>query len=458
MSSNDISFARGNIGKLLFKLSVPIIISMLVSELYNMVDTMFIGNYVNPNGIGALVIVFPIQRIIIALSMMIGIGTSTAFSRARGANDLEKARDTITNGFTLVLIVMVPLMLLIYFNAEPLLYRLGASGEILEYAIEYLTVIIFGSIFLSWTVFTSNLMISMGKSQISIISTSIGAIMNVIIDYILVKHFNWGVRGAAIATTVSQIVGFMYAYYHLSKLKNELGVKKGFGISKAIIATILAVGVSAFIVEAEDGILMAVLNNLLRTYVNNESIIVLGVISKVYMFLFVTLFGISSGMQPIVAYNYGAKNYRRLAEVLKKTTIYATMTTLILWALNMIFAPYIMPIFMSDGHTEIITASTKAFRIIISLFPLVSVYYISIFYFQALGKAKQSVVISILRQVVLMIPISVVLVKYFDMGAMGVWLSYPIADVIVAVISFFLLAGQSKKLKLRIKETEDQFI
>lgn len=454
MAANDNAFANENIGKLLFKLSVPIIISMLVSELYNMVDTMFVGNYVDPNGIGALVIVFPIQRIIIALSMMIGIGTSTAFSRARGANDMEKARKTITSGFTLVLLVMVPLMLLVYFNAEPLLYRLGASGPILDYAIEYLTIIIFGSIFLSWTVFTSNLMISMGKSQISIISTSIGAVMNVIIDYVLVKHFGWGVAGAAIATTVSQFFGFLFAYYHLRKLKTELGVKKGFGFSKAIAGTILAVGVSAFIVEAEDGILMAVLNNLLRTYVDNQSIIVLGVISKVYMFLFVTLFGISSGMQPIVAYNYGAGNYKRLAEVLKKTTIYATMTTFILWLLGMIFAPKIMPIFMSDGHTEIIEASSTAFRIIISLFPLVSVYYISIFYFQALGKAKQSVVISILRQVVLMIPISIILVKHFDMKAMGVWLSYPIADLIVAIVSIFLLKGQSEKLKLKIKESQ----
>lgn len=456
MGANDQAFAKESIGKLLFKLSVPIIVSMLVSELYNMVDTIFVGNYVDPNGIGALVVVFPIQRIIIAISMMIGIGTSTAFSRARGANDMDKARSVITNGFTLVMVVMVPLMLLVYFNAEPILYHLGASGPILDYGYEYLTVIIFGSIFLSWTIFTSNLMISMGKSSISIMSTSIGAVMNVIIDYVLVKKLSMGVQGAAIATTVSQFAGFLYAYYHLRQLKTELGVKKGFGLSKTVVYTILAVGVSAFIVEAEDGILMAVLNNLLRTHVGNQAIVVLGVISKVYMFLFVTLFGISSGMQPIAAYNVGAKNYERLGEVLKKTTIYATLTTTLLWLISLIFAPKIMPLFMSNDYVELIAESTKAFRIIIALFPLVSVYYISIFYFQALGKAKQSVVISILRQVILMVPIAVILVKHFDMGAMGVWLSYPIADAIVAIISFFLLRNESRKIKTKIAEENAQ--
>lgn len=445
MGADEKMFANEKIGKLLFKLSVPIIVSMLVSELYNMVDTIFVGNYVDPNGIGALAVVFPIQRIIIALSMMIGIGTSTAFTRARGANDIEKAKKTITNGFTLVMVVMIPLMILVYAFAEPILNGLGASGEILSYGVEYLSVIIFGSIFLSWTIFTSNIMISMGKSNISIISTSIGALMNVIIDYVLVKHFSMGVSGAAIATTVSQFAGFLFAYYHLSKLKKELGIKRGFGINKFVVLSILTVGVSAFIVEAEDGILMAVLNNLLRYYAGNESIIVLAVTTKVYMFLFVTLFGISSGMQPIAAYNVGAKNYKRLGEVLKKTTIYASLTTAVLWALGMIFTPQIMRIFVDDAH--IISQSVDAFRIMILLFPLVSVYYISIFYFQSLGKAKSSIVMSVLRQIVIMIPLSIVLVKYFDMGAMGVWLSYPIADGIVAVVATVILIRESKKIK-----------
>ena len=438
------SFENEKVGILLLKMSLPVMLSMLVSELYNMIDTIFVGNYVDPSGVGALSVVFPIQRIIIALSMMIGIGTSTAFTRARGAQDYDSARNIITNGFTLVLAVMLPLTVFIYFNAESVLSFLGGNGAILSYGVEYLSFIIFGSIFLSWTIFTSNIMISLGKTKISIMSTAIGAIMNFFIDLVLVKYLHMGVKGAAVATLVSQIAGFLFAYYHLSKLKREMNVERGFKFSYKYVLAILAVGVSAFIVEAEDGILMAVLNNLLDTVAKDEGIIILAVITKVYMFLFVTLFGISSGMQPIAAYNLGAKNYVRLKEVLRKTIIWATLVTGIMWAFSMVFSRQIIRIFIADEM--IIQKAIPAFRMMVAVFPLISVYYIAIFYFQALGMAKKSIVLSVLRQIVIMIPLSIFLVITLNMGADGVWLSYPIADGIVFVIGTFMLYKEFKRL------------
>lgn len=438
------SFENEKVGILLLKMSLPVMLSMLVSELYNMIDTIFVGNYVDPSGVGALSVVFPIQRIIIALSMMIGIGTSTAFTRARGAQDYDSARNIITNGFTLVLAVMLPLTVFIYFNAESVLSFLGGNGAILSYGVEYLSFIIFGSIFLSWTIFTSNIMISLGKTKISIMSTAIGAIMNFFIDLVLVKYLHMGVKGAAVATFVSQIAGFLFAYYHLSKLKREMNVERGFKFSYKYVFAILAVGVSAFIVEAEDGILMAVLNNLLDTVAKDEGIIILAVITKVYMFLFVTLFGISSGMQPIAAYNLGAKNYVRLKEVLRKTIIWATLVTGIMWAFSMIFSRQIIRVFIADEL--IIQKAIPAFRMMVAVFPLISVYYIAIFYFQALGIAKKSIVLSVLRQIVIMIPLSIFLVITLNMGADGVWLSYPIADGMVFVIGTFMLYKEFKRL------------
>lgn len=438
------SFENEKVGILLLKMSLPVMLSMLVSELYNMIDTIFVGNYVDPSGVGALSVVFPIQRIIIALSMMIGIGTSTAFTRARGAQDYDSARNIITNGFTLVLAVMLPLTVFIYFNAESVLSFLGGNGAILSYGVEYLSFIIFGSIFLSWTIFTSNIMISLGKTKISIMSTAIGAIMNFFIDLVLVKYLHMGVKGAAVATLVSQIAGFLFAYYHLSKLKREMNVERGFKFSYKYVFAILAVGVSAFIVEAEDGILMAVLNNLLDTVAKDEGIIILAVITKVYMFLFVTLFGISSGMQPIAAYNLGAKNYVRLKEVLRKTIIWATLVTGIMWAFSMIFSRQIIRVFIADEL--IIQKAIPAFRMMVAVFPLISVYYIAIFYFQALGIAKKSIFLSVLRQIVIMIPLSIFLVITLNMGADGVWLSYPIADGMVFVIGTFMLYKEFKRL------------
>lgn len=442
-------YEKEQVEKLLLKLSIPIIISLLVSELYNMVDTLFVSNFVNASGIGALSVVFPVQRIVIALSIMIGIGTSTSFMRSMGAEDNEKAQKVISSGFTLALMIMVPLSTFVYFNSENILILLGASGEVLTYGIEYLEHIIFGSIFLSLTIFTSNIMISLNKSKIAITATSIGAIVNIIIDLILVKYLNMGVKGAAIATLISQCLGFLFAYYHLYKFKKSFHIKKGFTINFKLYTAILAVGVSAFIVEAEDGILMAILNNLLKNVAGNDGIIVLAAATKIYMFLFVLMFGMANAMQPIAAFNIGAKNFDRLKEVLQKTILYATSITFIVWSFSLIFAKTLLAIFIKDVH--LLNQAVPAFRIMISAFPLISIYYISIFYFQSLGRAKHSIFISILRQVVIMIPLSVFLVNTMKMGAMGVWLSYPIADVSVALISGLMLYVETSKLDQKVE-------
>lgn len=448
MSSNNKIFEEEKISKLLLKFSIPIVLSLLVSELYNMVDTFFVGQVIGGNGIGALGVVFPIQRIIVALSVLISVGTSTAFSRSNGKKDTEASKKILENGFTLSYCVMIPVTIFLYFCKEQVLTIFGASKNILPLAQDYLGLIIFGSVFLALTIFISGIMVALGNSKISIISTSAGAIINIILDYILVMHMNMGVKGAAIATSVSQFIGFIYAYYNYRKMTKEFNVSLRFELDKKIIAPIVLVGLSAFIVEAEDGILMAVLNNLLKG--SDMGIIVLGVISKVYMFLFVTLCGIASAMQPIAAYNIGAKNYKRLKSIMKKTNLYAFVTSTIIWAISMIFAPQFIKIFVKD--MDIVMESVKAFRIMISVFPVISVYYVSIYYFQARGNAKTSILLSISRQLIIMIPVSIILVKGFDLGQMGVWLSYPISDILASLTSYMLVKNEGIELNIAIRK------
>ncbi len=450
MGQSNKLFGEEKIGKLLLKFSIPMIISFLVSELYNMVDTIFIGRNVGGHGIGALVVVFPIQRIIIALSIMIAIGTSTALSRSNGEENKEKSIEVIRNGFSLSLILMLIITMLVYLFSETILKKLGASGQILIYAKEYLNIIIFGSLFLSLTIFISKILITFGNSRVSIISTSIGATVNVILDFILVYNLEIGVKGAAIATTTSQIIGFLYAYYHYSKIKREYKIPNGIRLNRNIFIPIIFVGLSAFIIEAEDGILMAVLNNLLASAVGDSGIIVFGVISKVYMFLFITMFGIASAMQPIAAYNMGANDFKRLKSVMEKTRKYAFITSVIMWGIGLVFATQLMSIFVKDK--DIITQSALAFRIMISAFPLISIYYLSIFYFQAQGKARKSIMVSIFRQLIVMLPLAVILVKVFNLGAMGVWLSYPISDVLASLVAYILVKRETKQLKLKVKK------
>lgn len=452
--SNNKEFAKEKVGKLLLRLSIPIIISYLISELYNVVDTIFVGREVGAIGIGALVLVFPIQRMIIAISNMVAIGSSTALSRSMGNNDEEKSKRILKNGYSLVYAIMIPVTIGVLLFSNEILTLLGASKTILPVAREYLLPVIIGSTFLSMTIYISNILIAMGNSKVSIISTSIGAILNVIIDLILVSHLGWGVKGAAIATTVSQMVGFLYAYKHYREINKKFNMDSGFQLDKEVYMPILLVGLSAFVVEAEDGILMGVLNNLLNASVGDMGIVVLGVVSKVYMFLFIFLLGIAAAMQPIAAYNVGAKNYNRLKALMNKTTLYGFLASLVLWAAMLIFAPQLMSIFVKER--EVIREAARAFRIVISVFPVLSIYYVSIYYFQAMGKAKTSILISVLRQLIIMIPVSILLVKGFNLGATGVWLAYPVSDILASIASYMLIRNEGIELNIAVKKQKER--
>ncbi len=447
---NNKLFGEESISKILLKFSIPIILSYLITELYNMVDTIFVGREVGPKGIAALVLVFPIQRIIVALGVMVAVGTSTSFSRCNGKHDFEKARKVLKNGFSLSYSVMILLTITVLLFGDKILIMLGSSENVLPLAKEYLYLVIFGSVFLSMTLFISHVMISLGNPKMSIISTSIGAITNIVLDFILVTKQGMGVEGAAIATTISQIAGFAYAYYQYRKVTKEYNMNFKFEIDKKVALSIITVGISAFVIEAEDGILMAVLNNLLASTVGDSGIVVLGVISKVYMFLFICILGISVAMQPVVAYNAGAKNYRRLKGIMYETIKFAFITSLIIWALMLAFAQQLIGIFVTDP--VIIAEAVVAFRIMIAVFPVISIYYVSITYFQALGKAKTSILVSISRQLIIMIPVSIIMVKVFNLGALGVWISYPISDVLASMGSFIMIRNEGIELNIAVKK------
>ena len=447
---NNKLFGEESISKILLKFSIPIILSYLITELYNMVDTIFVGREVGPKGIAALVLVFPIQRIIVALGVMVAVGTSTSFSRCNGKHDFEKARKVLKNGFSLSYSVMILLTITVLLFGDKILIMLGSSENVLPLAKEYLYLVIFGSVFLSMTLFISHVMISLGNPKMSIISNSIGAITNIVLDFILVTKQGMGVEGAAIATTISQIAGFAYAYYQYRKVTKEYNMNFKFEIDKKVALSIITVGISAFVIEAEDGILMAVLNNLLASTVGDSGIVVLGVISKVYMFLFICILGISVAMQPVVAYNAGAKNYRRLKGIMYETIKFAFITSLIIWALMLAFAQQLIGIFVTDP--VIIAEAVVAFRIMIAVFPVISIYYVSITYFQALGKAKTSILVSISRQLIIMIPVSIIMVKVFNLGALGVWISYPISDVLASMGSFIMIRNEGIELNIALEK------
>lgn len=441
-------FAEGKVGRILFKFAIPAIIALFVSELYNMVDTFFVGRYVGPNAIGALTIAFPIQRLLISLGLLIAIGASTAVARSLGENDYDKLKQTINNAFILTIISLIVIPAIVFIFKEPIITKLGASKAIYPYAESYISIILLGGLFQCLTVVSCYIMTALGNTKITLIATSIGAICNVIIDYILVANLSMGVTGAAIATTVSQTISFIFMVYKFSRVKSALKLKYKLELNVDIVKAIIAIGFSTFIVEISDAVVAVLLNNLLAVHGGDPAIIIVGVVTRISMFLFITVIGISSAMQPIAAYNYGARNYKRLKEIVRKAIYGVSVTSTILWAGMMIFARPIIGSFLQDQ--SLLSEAVSAFRMCIAIFPVVGLYYVAIYFYQSIEEAKSSFILSIYRQIILFIPIVIVLVNI--MGIKGAWISFPISDLISAVTGFYYIKKASALLESEREE------
>lgn len=424
------------------KFAIPGVFTILVAELYNMVDTFFVGKYVGANAVGALGIAFPIQRLIIATSLMIGVGASTSVARSLGEKDYKKVSSNITNAITLGLITSVVLPVLIFCFKNSLFSTLGASKVIYPLVNEYVSIILIGSLFLSFTNIFGYCIIALGNPKVTVMALSIGTAMNIIVDYVLVGMLNMGVRGAAIATVSSQGLGFAFALFKMCSYGKDVEMKFKLSFDMRIWRGILSIGFATFIVEISDAIVIALLNNLLLPFGGDMAIIIVGAITRVSMFMYITLIGISSGMQPLAAYSYGAKDYDKLKKVISVTIKMASVTSIVLWGAMMVFANQIFGSFIKEA--EVLGEAIKAFRLTIIVFPVISIYYVSIYYNQAINKAKTSFFLSIYRQLLLFIPIVIMLV--IKMGVLGAWITYPITDVISAVTGIIFIKKGLKEI------------
>ncbi|SDL21067.1 putative efflux protein, MATE family [Clostridium cochlearium] len=440
MGVKDNIFESNNIVKTLLKLAVPLVLSLLVAELYNLVDTIFVGRYVGPNAIGALTIAFPIQRFLISVGILIAVGTSTFISRSLGEKNYDNVKKGILNSISLTIVAIIVMSILIYIFRKPIIYKLGASDVLYPLAEEYISLILLGALFQSLTVVFSYILTSLGNTKIGLYANIIGATINIVIDFLLVAHFNIGIAGAAIATSVSQLLGFIYAYYAFKKVKNNLNLKFSFTLDLKLIWIIVSVGFSSFIVEFSDAINAGLLNNLLHASGGDEAVIIVGVVTKLSMFMYITIIGISIAMQPIISYNYGAENYKKMKKALKIAIIAVMGTSVVFWLGFLVFATPAIGFFLKEQ--TLLPRAVKAFRLCISLLPSVGIYYITIYYYQALGESRRSFLLSIYRQIVIFIPVAIVLIG--KLGVLGAWIAYPLSDIISAITSiYFIRKAQS---------------
>lgn len=433
-------FTTGKTRSILLKFAVPAIMSLLVVELYNMVDTVFVGRYVGTDAIGALTLAFPIQRLLSALALLVGVGATTIVARNLGEKNYNELKKTIINSVFLTTIILVSVIAGLYIFKERIIYFLGASEVTYPLANEYISIILLGGLFQGIGITMCSIMTSLGNTKITLSSNSLGAVTNIIVDFVLVTIMGFGVTGAAVATVFSQIIAFLFALRSFMKVKSYYslnfslnGLNKG--ISFSLTKLILSIGFSTFVIEISDAVVAVILNNLLLSKGGDPAVVMIGVITRVSMFMFIAIIGISSAMQPIVAYNYGAENYEEMRNTLKVSMKTVSFISLIFWAVLIIFSKGIIGFFLKDK--ALLEETVRAFRIAISIIPSVSIYYIAIYFYQAIGDAKNSFFLSIYRQIVIFIPVVLIMVNY--MGVTGAWVSFPIADAISSLTSIYFL-------------------
>ncbi|BEP30053.1 MATE family efflux transporter [Helicovermis profundi] len=445
MENRNKMLSEEKINKLLLRLSLPATIGMTVNALYNVIDTIFIGWGVGPLAIGGLTIAFPIQMLIMAIAQMIGIGAASAISRSLGAGNKEKADYYAGNSYVLVVIIALVFSILGSIFIVPLLKLFGATPTLMPYAKDYLTIILLGSTFFSFAVSSNNLVRSEGNAKVAMVSMIIGTGLNIILDPILIFGFHMGIKGAALATIISQFMSFLYIVKYMYSGKSMLNIMPHhLKLKGEYVIEIITVGLPSFVRQVGGSFLAIILNHSLAFYGGDIAIATYGIINRLIMFLFMPMFGVVQGLQPIAGFNYGAKKYDRVNEVIK-----LSIKTLIVFAstgalLAFSFPKYAFMIFTDNA--EVISIGSYAIRFIVFMLPIVGIQIISASIFQAFGKSKPSLFLSMLRQLIIFIPLVLILPKIGNLGLTGIWLSYPLSDFISTLISGLMLKKEMKNL------------
>jgi len=437
------------ISKLLVNLSLPATIGMMVTALYNLVDTIFVGRGVGAIAIGGLTIAFPIQMVIMAFAQMIGIGAASAISRSLGAKDIEKADYVAGNSFLCVIVLSSTIAAIGLIFTEPMLRLFGSTETILPYATDYITIILWGSIFFSFAMSSNNLIRAEGNAKVAMAAMLIGAILNMILDPIFIFIFKLGIKGAALATIISQFISFLYILKYLYSGKSSLKIKLHHLKPRMhIITEIFTVGFAAFARMVTGSIVAIIVNNSLRIFGGDIALIIIGILHRVIMFLFMPLFGVVQGMQPIVGFNYGAKKFDRVKEAIKLSLIITTTIVTFGWLIAELFPFAIIGVFTRDA--EVIEKGSTIMRIILSMIPVIGIQIVGAALFQSLGKAVPSLILSLLRQVLLFIPLVIILPRVLGLGLLGIWIAYPAADILSVILTTLFLRSELKKMNLRL--------
>ena len=432
------------IGTLLLKMSLPAFFGLFVITLYNVVDTIFIGRYVGALGIAGLSICFPVQMLSMGIGQMTGMGGASLISRLIGAGNIPRAERALGNALISTLVLCLLFMAAGLANIDSVLRLIGASDTVLPYARDYLTIILIGMFFQTCAMTMTFLIRAGGNATVPMIGMILGAVLNIILDAIFIIPLGMGVKGAALATIIAQVVSVSYfiSYYLTGKSYLKLQTNN-FIIEWRILKEILAVGIAAFTMTMSTSISMIFVNRMLNTYGGDPAVSAFGILNRLVMFALMPGMVIGQGLQPILGFNYGAKRYDRALRSMGIAVAAATFCSLVAFLLLYFFPGMFIRIFTTDS--ELITLGVYAAKRIFFLLYLVGSIMVCSITFQALGKAVKAFIASASRSAFFLLPCILILPRYLQLD--GVWLSFPVTDVLTLILVLILIIPQIQELR-----------
>lgn len=425
-----------SIGKLLMQYAVPAIIAMTASSLYNMVDSIFIGHGVGTMALSALALTFPLMNLGAAFGALVGVGAATLISVKLGQKDYDTAQRVLGNVFVLNILLGLAFTVIVFPFLNPILYFFGGSDETVEYARQFMEIILLGNVVTHLYLGLNAVLRASGHPKQAMYATIATVAINTILAPIFIFMFDWGIRGAAIATVSAQVIALLWQLKQFNNANELLHFRRGiFRLKRKIVFDSLAIGMSPFLMNLAACLIVILINQGLKKYGGDLAIGAFGIVNRLVFIVVMIVMGLNQGMQPIAGYNFGAKLYDRVNKVLKLTIIYATCVTTFGFLVGMLAPNLVVGIFTSDA--ELTELSATGLRITVMFFPIIGFQMVTSNFFQSIGMAGKAIFLSLTRQMLILLPCLLILPHFF--GVAGVWYSMPVSDLLASLIALVML-------------------
>lgn len=455
MDNKKATLALGSkpVGQLLRQYALPAIVAMVASSLYNIIDRAFIGQVVGPMAISGLAITFPFMNLSGAFGAAVGVGASTAISVKLGQKDYQTAEQLLGNTVTLNLLIGFVFSVVCLVFLDPILYFFGASNETLPYARSFMQIILLGNMVTHMYFGMNAVLRAASKPRQAMNATIFTVLMNILLDSVFILWWGWGIRGAAVATVLSQSMALMYQLKLFMNKQQLLHFKRGiYRLRKDLVGNIISVGVSPFLMNLCACLIVIFMNNQLVRYGGDLSVGSYGIANAISTIFMMFVIGVNQGMQPIAGYNYGSQQLDRLIKVLQLAILSATIIMTTGWMIAMFLPYYCARLFTTDP--TLIEISIKAIRIDMLFFPFVGSQMVITNFFQCIRKVKVSIFLSLSRQLLFLLPLLYILPQFF--GLDGVWYALPASDITAAIVANIIMFKYMGRLKKQIKTINNE--